>query len=87
MAIATLKNAGVTDPAKLDESKTETVLLASEKIGKDPIYKKDLYQLVYEITFHEKSGAAIQVITSSQAGPVECSMGEVTVYAVSQKLK
>ncbi|WP_396334116.1 hypothetical protein [Burkholderia anthina] len=80
MAISSLKNAGITDPTKLDESKTKAVLLASEKTG------KDLYRQVYDITFFEKSGAKIQVITNSEASSSECSMSGVDVYVVSQKI-
>ncbi|KVL70318.1 hypothetical protein [Burkholderia ubonensis] len=81
MAIASLKNAGITDPTKLDESKTKAVLLASEKTG------KDLYRQIYNITFYEKSGAKIQVITRSEASSSECSMSGVDVYVVSQKIE
>ncbi|WP_176026126.1 hypothetical protein [Robbsia andropogonis] len=80
MAIASLKNAGITDPTRLDESKTNAVLLASEKTG------QDLYRQIYNITFFEKSGTKIQVITSSVASSTECSMSGVDVYIVSKKL-
>jgi hypothetical protein len=75
-----LKNAGIADPAKLDESKTRAVRIASQKIG------RDLYRDVYDITFHEKGGTVIEVITSSEASSSECSMGSVDVYVVSRKL-
>ncbi len=75
-----LKNAGITDPTKLDESKTRAVRIASQKVG------KDLYRDVYDITFYEKSGNAIEVVTSSEASSSECSMGSVDVYVVSKKL-
>ncbi|WGS55040.1 hypothetical protein LFL96_36810 (plasmid) [Paraburkholderia sp. D15] len=75
-----LKNAGITDPQKLDESKTRATRIASQAIG------KDLYRDVYSITFYEKSGREIQVITASEASSSECSMGSVDVYVVSQKL-
>lgn len=80
IAQAKLKNEGITDPTKLDESKTRAVRLASQKVG------KDLYRDVYDITFYEKSGRAIEVITSSEASSVECSMGSVDVFVVSKKL-
>lgn len=80
MAEVHLKNAGITDPTQLDESKTRAVRLASEKIG------KDLYRDVYDITFYEKSGTAIEVITSSKASSSECSMSGVDVYVVSKKI-
>jgi len=80
VAIVYLKNAGITDPARLDESKTHAVRVASEKIG------KGLWRDVYDITFHEHGGRSIEVITSSQAGSVECSMSDPVVWVVSEKL-
>ncbi|MET1536747.1 hypothetical protein [Burkholderia sola] len=80
MAISSLKNAGITDPTKLDQSRTTAVLLASEKIG------KDLYRQIYDITFVDKSGAKVQVVTSSKASSSECSMSGVDVYVVSRKI-
>lgn len=81
MAMVHLKNAGITDPTKLDEQRTRATLLASEKVG------KDLHRQVHDITFHEKAGdGMIEVITSSQASSVECSMGPVDVFVVSRHL-
>jgi len=80
MAEVHLKNAGITDPAQLDESKTHAVRLASEKTG------KDLYRDVYDITFYEKSGRATEVITSSESSSTECSISGVDVYVVSKKI-
>lgn len=80
MAESVLIDAGVTTREHVAESKTQAVRLASEQIG------KDLYQQVYHITFHEKAGRAIEVITSSKASYEECSMGSVDVFIVSRKL-
>lgn len=80
MAFVHLKNAGITDNNKLDFSKTKTVRLASEKIG------KDLYRQVHRITFIEKSGNTIEVITVNEASKEECSMSDVDVFVVSQHL-
>ncbi|WP_168792268.1 hypothetical protein [Paraburkholderia aromaticivorans] len=80
IAIVYLKNAGITDPTRLDESKTRAVRLTSEKIG------KDLWRDVYDITFREHSGRTIEVITSSAASSVECSMSDPVVWVVSEKL-
>lgn len=80
MALVQLKNAGITDPTKVDESKTKAVRLASEKVG------KDRYRQVYDITFYETAGRAIEVVTSSEASSTECSMGSVDIYVVSRKL-
>ncbi|WP_167283665.1 MULTISPECIES: hypothetical protein [unclassified Paraburkholderia] len=75
-----LRNAGIIDPTKLDASKTQAVRIASQKVG------QDLYRDVYDMTFHDKSGRVIEVITSSEASSAECSMGSVDVYVVSRKL-
>ncbi len=80
MALVHLKNAGITDPSQIDESKTKAVRLASEKLG------KNRYRQVYDITFHDKAGQMIEVITSSEASSSECSMSGVDVYVVSRKL-
>ncbi|MDR0246089.1 MAG: hypothetical protein LBJ65_31240 [Burkholderia sp.] len=80
MAISSVKNAGITEPTKLDESETKAVLSASEKTD------KDLYCQIYDIAFVDKSGAKFQVITSSEASSSECAMSGVDVYAVTQKI-
>lgn len=79
MALVVLKNSGITDPTKLDESKTEAVQIASEPIG------KGIYKQVYDITFHEKSGRTIEVVTSGKASWEECSISGVDVYIVFRK--
>lgn len=79
MALTVSKKAGVTDPTKLDESKTKFLQLASEPIG------KGVYRQVYDIAFYEKSGAAIEVVTSTRASWQECSLASVDVYIVSRK--
>ena len=66
MAFVHLKNAGLTDNAKLDYSKTKTVRLASEKIG------KDLYRQVHHVVFTEKTRRTIEVITANDASSEEC---------------
>lgn len=80
MAFVHLKNAGVTDNDKLEFEKTKVRRLASERIG------PDLYQQIHLVTFSEKNGKRIQVITSNQASSEECSMTGVDVYVVSQHL-
>lgn len=75
-----LKNVGITDPVKIDDSKTKAVRIASEKIG------KDLWRDVYDITFYEQTGHAIEVITSSEASSAECSMSDPVVWVVTQKI-
>lgn len=86
MAFGHLKNAGITDNYKLDFTKTKVIRLASEKIGKDPYFGEDLYRQVHHITFTEKTGKTIEVITINDASNVECSMSGVDVFVVSQRL-
>ena len=81
MAFAHLKNAGITDNQKVDFSKTKTVRLASETRG------KDLYRQIHHVTFVEKSGSIIQVVTSNDVSSEECSMSAVDVYVVSQVIR
>lgn len=80
MAFMHLKNAGLTSNDKLDFSKTKTVRLASEQIG------KDLYRQIHLVIFFEKGGATIEVITESDASTEECSMSDVEVFVVSKRL-
>lgn len=79
MSYTVLKNAGLTDESKLDLSRTKAVRLASEKIG------KDRYRQIYDITFREKSGGEIRVVTSSVASSDECSISSVDIYVVARK--
>jgi hypothetical protein len=80
MAFVHMKNAGIPNNDKLDFSKTKTVRLASEKIG------KDLYHQVYLVTFTEKSGKKIEAIAVSDVSHTECSMSGVEVFVVLQHL-
>ena len=75
-----LRNAGITNNDRLDVEKTKSVRLASEKTG------NDLYRQLHLVTFTEKSGNIIDVITSNDASSEECSMSGVTVYVVSRRL-
>ena len=80
MAFVHLKNAGITTNDKVDFSKVKAVRLASEKIG------KDLYRQVHRVTFVEKSGNIIEVVTSNDVSNEECSMSGVDVYVVSRRI-
>ena len=80
MAFVHLKNAGLTNNEKLDFTKTKTVRLASEKIG------KDLYRQVHFVVFTERAGTTIEVITSNEASNEECSMSGVEVFVISRRL-
>src|SRR5262245_36860971 len=78
MAFAHLKNAGMTDNDRLDFAKTKTTRLASEPI------KDGLFRQVHHVTFTEKSGNTIEVITVNDASNDECSMSGVDVYVISR---
>ena len=80
MAFVHLKNAGLTDNDRLDFTKTKVVRLASEKIG------KDLYRQLHLVTFTQKTGEIIEVITSNDASHEECSMSGVQVFVISKRL-
>ncbi|MCC8392843.1 hypothetical protein LJ656_09605 [Paraburkholderia sp. MMS20-SJTR3] len=83
MAQVELRNAGIL--GDIDASKTRAVQLASGEIGK---YKDgtQLWREVYHVTFQEKNGAEVKVITVSNAGEEECSMSDVEVFVVSRHL-
>lgn len=76
MAYVYLKNKGITSPDKMDFSKTKTIRLASEKVG------RDLYRQIHYIRFTEKSGRVIKVITINDVSNEECSMSDVEVFLV-----
>ncbi|WP_233804944.1 hypothetical protein [Paraburkholderia sp. HP33-1] len=78
-----LKDAGML--GNIDYTKTQAVQLASEKIGK---YEdgEQMWREVYHITFHEKNGNKVKVITVNDAGEFECSMSSVEVFVVSKHL-
>jgi hypothetical protein len=80
MAFVHLKNAGLADNYSVDFSKTKSVRIASEKVG------KDLWRQVYHITFTKKSGDAIEAIAVHDASQEECSMTGVEVFVVSKHL-
>ena len=71
MTFVHLKNAGLADNSSIDFSKTKTVRLASEKIG------KDLWHQVYDVTFTKKSGDPVEAIAVHDASQEECSMSGV----------
>jgi hypothetical protein len=81
IAFAKLKNAGITDNAKVDFTKTKTVRLASERIG------NGLYHQVYDVKFTQKSGDVIEVIAVHNASYEECSMTGVEIFVISKHLK
>jgi hypothetical protein len=79
-AYIALKDKGLLTEEGNDFSKTVTKLIASEKIG------KDLYTQVHQITFTNKNGSTVEVITVNNASSEECSMNEVKVYVVAREI-
>lgn len=79
IALSHLENAGLTN-GRLDFAKTKVLRLASEPVG------KNLWRQVHHVTFTEKSGKTIEVVTRNDASEQECSMSGVEVYVVSRRL-
>jgi hypothetical protein len=80
VTLALLKNAGLVNVKELDFSKTTTVRLASERIG------KDLWHQVYRVRYVRNSGEAIQAIAIHDASQGECSMTAPEVFVVADHL-
>lgn len=80
MAFVNLKNAGLTDNAKLDFTKTQSSRIASEPLAKGK------FRQVHHVTFHQKDGQSIDVITVNDASFSECSESGVEVFVVSKRL-
>jgi hypothetical protein len=80
MAQATLKNAGLLNYEEMDFTKTKTVRLASESLG------KGLWHQVYLVTFFKRSGEEVQAVVVHDASKEECSMTEPQVFVVSKRL-
>ncbi|PIT66063.1 hypothetical protein BHC56_09730, partial [Snodgrassella alvi] len=62
----------------LDESKTKSTLLASEKKA------KGLYTQIYHFIFYDTTGNTYEIITNSDASYEECSMSGVDIYLISK---
>lgn len=80
MTFGYLKNAGLADNSNIDFSKTRTIRLASEKIG------KNLWHQVYDVVFTKKSGEEVEAVAVHNASQEECSMSGVEVFVVSKHL-
>jgi hypothetical protein len=80
MTFVLLKNAGLADNSQLDFARTQVVLIASQKIG------KDLYRQVHRVTYVRHDGTTIEAIAVNDASHVECSMTGVQVYVTSAHL-
>jgi hypothetical protein len=80
MALVRLKDAAVIDIDRLDSSKTKVLRMASEPL------RDGLFRQVHKVTFAERSGKTVQVITVSDASRDECSIGSVDVYLIGRDL-
>jgi len=80
MTFTHLKNAGLVDNSSVDFSKTKTLRVASEKIG------KNLWHQVYHVVFTKNSGEVIETIAIHDASREECSMTGVEVFVISKHL-
>ncbi len=80
MAFVHMKNAGLVNNASVDLSKTKTVRVASQKVG------KDLWRQVYHVIFTKTSGGTAEAIAVHDASAEECSMTGVEVFVISEHL-
>lgn len=80
MTFAHLKNAGLVNNHDIDFSKSKTIRVASQQVG------KNLWHQVYHVTFAQTSGANIEAIAVHDASTEECSMTGVEVFVVSKHL-
>jgi hypothetical protein len=80
MTFVHLKNAGLAHNSDIDFSKTKTVRIASEEVG------KDLWHQVYHVTFTKQSGGTIDAIAVHDASQEECLMSGVEVFVVSKHI-
>ena len=78
MAETWLKNRNIVDISQLDEAKTQTLRLASEK--KTQGISTDIYHFV----FFKKDGEHYEIITKSDSSRDECSISAVDIYFISQ---
>ena len=81
MAFVYMKNAGITTNDQVDFTKTKTVRLSSEKIG------KNLYRQVHLVTFTRKDGSALEAVTVNDASNEECSESDVQVFVITRDLR
>ena len=73
-----LQREGIVDIINLDESKTKSTLLASEKKA------KGLYTQIYHFIFYDEKGNSYEIITKNDASYEECSMTAADVYLISK---
>ena len=75
-----LQKAGIVTIINLDESKTKSTLLASEKKA------KGLYTQIYHFIFYDAIGNRYETITNNDASYEECSMSGVDVYLIPRSV-
>jgi hypothetical protein len=80
MAFVDLKNAKLVTNDQIDFTKTKAVLIASQQIG------PDLWHQVHLVSYQRKDGSTVQAITVSDASREECSLSDVQVFVVSERL-
>ncbi|MCQ8277548.1 hypothetical protein NFI95_03665 [Acetobacteraceae bacterium KSS8] len=81
IAMAALKNAGLLDPAKVDQQAIKATLLAAQPMA------NGRYKEIYDIVYVSKTGETVaEVITSNVASDEECSVSDVSTFVVSRHL-
>lgn len=78
IAETTLVNAGVADRSTLDYDNIQVVRLASERLA------EDRWMQVHHITFHQRIGEPIHVITVNDVSSRECSESRANVYLLRE---
>ncbi|MBR8225963.1 hypothetical protein [Burkholderia ambifaria] len=88
IALAHLKEEGLTNNDKIDFKKTQWKQLAVQHLDAPEAVGEDEYRYVHDIVFSEKHGATIEVITTSVATQREsCAMSDTDVYVVSKRFR
>ena len=86
IALAHLKQNGLTDNDKVDFEKTQWKQLAVQHLGAPEAAGKNEYRYVHDIVFTGEHGTNIEVITTSVATQHEsCAMSDTNVYVVSKR--
>lgn len=80
MAFVHLKNAGLVNNDSIDFEKTVTKRIISERLD------DRLFRQAHLITFTEKSGKIIKVITVNNVSFEECSESSVDVFVIQKEL-
>lgn len=73
-----MKNAGLVSPDTVDFNRTKSIMLVSQRVG------KDLWRQVFRVTFSLKAGGKIEAIVINEASADECSMSAPQIYVVSK---